>query len=130
MHKVLKMVVMGICLASLSGCATRLVDFTVISTKNVQVAKAKGDRVKGSDCAFLGQANIKEAIDRAIETAGGDYDALVDGVMYHRGYPFVNCIEVEGTPVNTKSKTSMQGIDKKDLMLHSSRTTERNTYNN
>lgn len=128
MNKVWKMALLCCGLVSMAGCSMRLVDFTVISTKNVQVAKAKGERVKGSDCAFFGVPNMKEAIDRAIQTSGGDYDALVDGVVYQKNFLFYQCIEVEGTPINTKAKTSMQ-YDKKDLMLHSSRASVVNPKN-
>lgn len=122
--KGLKLGLLGVALVSLGGCATRWIDYTVISTKNVQVSKVKGERVRGKDCSpwSIFDANVKEAIDRAIESAGGDYDALVDGVIYARNLPFYHCIEVEGTPVNTKAKTSLR-LDEKNLMLHSSLST-------
>lgn len=71
---------------------------------------------------------MKEAIDRAIESAGGDYDALVDGVMYQDTVFMLVvtqiCYRVEGTPINTKAKSSMKDLEGKDLMLHSSRHTD------
>ncbi len=105
-------------LFALSGCATRLVDFTVISTKN-QIATegfAKGSRVTGSDCVFvflipLGAPNLKSAIDKAIEGAGPGYDALVDGVVYTKNYSFLLgqlCYEVQGTPINTRSRAAAE----------------------
>ena len=62
----------GLCFLS-TGCTQRLVDFTAISTKNVKMASSEvGSRVEGADCVPvvffpLGQPNMKEAIDRAIE---------------------------------------------------------------
>ncbi len=114
----------------LSGCTVRVVDFTVISTKNVKVPSvAKGARVTGEDCipvivVPLGIPNMKEAIDRAIESAGPEYDALVDGVVYQHNYSFLfgqMCFVVEGTPINTKAAVSLKKSEMKNLMLHSAR---------
>ncbi len=111
----------------LTGCTTRLTDFTAISTKNVKLPmKAKGKRAAGEDCVAvllvpLGQPNMKEAIDRAIQNAGPEYDALVDGVLYFTQHPFQMCYKVEGTPINTKEAVSMNEHDKQHLMLHSKR---------
>lgn len=116
-------VVLGCSLTFMAGCTMRLVDFTVISSKNVQVpTKAKGQRVQGEDCAFFSVPNLKEAMDRAIESSGANYDALVDGVVYQKYFFFFTCFRVEGTPINTK-QSSMKELDGKDLMLHSSRST-------
>ena len=60
----------------LSGCAQRVADFTLASTKNVNLNNGdfvKGERVEGIDrqCVFLvplGIPNVKEATDNAIET--------------------------------------------------------------
>lgn len=96
----------------LSGCSTRIVDFTAISTKNVSIpTSARGDRVTGQDCVPvfigpLGIPNMKTAIDKAIETSGAEYDALIDGVVYSVNQSFLigrQCFKVEGTPVNTKA---------------------------
>lgn len=111
----------------LTGCTTRLTDFTAISTKNVKMpTKHKGQRVTGEDCVVVfiipfGQPNMKEAIDRAIQHAGPDYDALVDGVLYFTQYPFQACYKVEGTPINTKESVSMKESDRQNLLLHSKR---------
>ena len=111
----------------LTGCTVRLTDFTAISTKNVKLPmKAKGKRAVGEDCvpAFIitfGQPNMKEAIDRAIQNAGPEYDALVDGVLYFTQMPFQLCYKVEGTPINTKESVSMNEGDRQNLMLHSRR---------
>ena len=98
------------------NCTYRVIDFTVISSKNVSLnlpENSKGQRVKGQDyvTTFLGipwgSPNLKEATDQAIESAGAEYDALIDGVIYQKrkwyflfgkfGY------EVEGTPIISKN---------------------------
>jgi hypothetical protein len=103
-------------LALLSGCTTRITDFTVISTKNVDIStighsKRGTNRIEGRDTAHTiifvptGIPNLKEAIDRAIENVPGAV-ALVDGVVYHE-YFYIPCIYgrasyvVEGTPLIT-----------------------------
>lgn len=117
--------------ASGSGCTMRLIDFTVISSKNVQVPKANSQRVEGKDCGAwlltipVSTPNMKEAVDKAIESAGGDYDALVDGVLYSEMFTIVIfsqfCYRIEGTPINTKAKTSMNELEGKNVMYHSKR---------
>ncbi len=100
----------------LSGCSVRVVDFTVISTKNVNLPTSdKGKRVTGEDCVVVfiipfGAPNMKEAIDQTIENAGSEYDALVDGVIYQLNHSFLfgqQCFRVEGTPINTKNLVSL-----------------------
>ncbi len=129
MSKAVKIsLVLCISLVFLTACTVRLVDFTIISTKNVRVpSTAKGSRVTGEDCIFvfilpLGQPNMKEAIDRAIESAGPQFDALVDGVVYQEAFVFLVgqiCFKVEGTPINTKAAISLNDEQRDNLMLHS-----------
>ena len=107
--KAIKSLVILVLVFGLVGCTVRLVDFTAISTKNVRMpTKGKGPRVAGRDCIptllamFGGTPNMEEAIDKAIEKAGPDYDALVDGVVYKTSNPLMDCYKVDGTPINTK----------------------------
>jgi len=108
-----KLVMLSCLIFMLAGCANRLIDFTIISSKNVDFAKAdkfkKGTkRVKGEDITLIiifplgGPPNIKEAIDRAIEKVPGAI-ALVDGVISHSQFqiPFFgrNAWVAEGTPL-------------------------------
>ncbi|MCX6967266.1 MAG: hypothetical protein NTZ46_05700 [Verrucomicrobia bacterium] len=109
-------------LALLTGCTTRLTDFTIISTKNVDLsvigrAKRGAARVEGKDLAHIiifiptGVPNMKEAIDRAIESVPGAV-ALVDGVLYQKFFwiPYIygqTAYVVEGTPlINTAQASS------------------------
>lgn len=98
----------------LCGCSTRLVDYTIISTKNIDLTRAAAfrrgdDRVAGRDQASIiifiptGVPDIKEAIDRAIESVPGAV-ALVDGVVRYQFFyiPYIFGKEsyvVEGTPL-------------------------------
>ena len=99
---------------SIIGCATRLVDFTIISTKNIDLARGADfkrgpSRVEGEDKASIiifiptGTPNIKEAIDRAIESVPGAI-ALLDGVVTAKAFwiPYIygeSSYIVEGTPL-------------------------------
>jgi hypothetical protein len=105
MKKFLVLVVLLVVAFSFSACTYRLVDFTVISSKNTAVKGKVGKRVKGSDgkCVYLGIPNMKEAIDRAIQQEPGA-DALIDGVLYLKYYVFWQVYEIEGTAINTKAR--------------------------
>lgn len=114
MQKVLKLFIVIMLVAVVSGCTTRLVDFTILSTKNVDLTRAAtfergNSRVEGKDTAYIiifiptGVPNVKEAIDRAIESVPGAV-ALVDGVVSSNFFyfPYVYGQEtyvVEGTPL-------------------------------
>lgn len=93
----------------MANFTNRITDFTAISTKNVNLAVTKKNRVQGSDCTNLLfgfiplgkiQSNVKDAIDRAIEVEKGDL--LLDGVIYQKFIviPLILthvCIVAEGT---------------------------------
>ena len=102
-------------LVLLTGCTNRLTDFTVISSKNIDVVtlgrtKRLETRVEGKDLGhvILGfpvhYANIKNAMDCGLQTVPGAI-AMVDGVVYQQDLiiiPFLygqtNYI-VEGNPL-------------------------------
>lgn len=97
-----------------NGCTQRIIDFTIISSKQMNMKideSGKGERVVGKDGVYwitfipLGIPNLKEAVDRAIESAGPGYDALIDGVIYAENWWAVvtgyNGYKVEGTPVKS-----------------------------
>jgi hypothetical protein len=91
---------------TLSSCSMRLVDFTVISSKNVnlKVNRTEGVKTEGKKTYFLGiGCNIKDAMDVALEKAGPEYDLLIDGVVRYGSYPFVTTITVEGTAVSSSA---------------------------
>lgn len=117
----------------LASCTHRLTDFTVISTKNVPIGEGvktgmkKGDkRVTGKDVAHMvlyipiGMPNMKDAIDRAIESAPGAI-GLVDGVVKQSSWWALlygqNKYIVEGTPLypdNIADDNSRNSIQVKD----------------
>lgn len=103
---------------ALSGCSHRVLDFTLISTKNVDLSKGlvRGkSRVEGKDRVHIififptGVVNIKEAVDRAIESTPGCV-ALLDGVIYSRSwYAFLYgqmSATIEGLPLIDPSQAS------------------------
>lgn len=97
-----------------TGCTQRLLDFTIISSKNVDLSRADSWehvswRVKGTDTAHwilifpTGIPDAKEAMDRAIESQPGAV-ALVDGVVSFKSWiiPFIYGQQkyiVEGSPL-------------------------------
>lgn len=99
---------------SLIGCVARLADFTLISTKNIDLSRGADfrrgqSRIEGKDsvCIIIfiptGIPNIKEAIDRAIESVPGAI-ALLDGVVTYKFWwiPYIfgkTSYVVEGTPL-------------------------------
>lgn len=98
----------------ISGCTTRLIDFTIISTKNLDISRVssyqRGDtRTSGEDTKHIiiiiptGRPSAKEAVDRALEAVPGAI-ALLDGVLTYKWYyiPYIfgeNTYVVEGTPL-------------------------------
>lgn len=117
MKNLLKFTFIAVMAISLSSCTQRLIDFTVISTKNANlgVKKSDGKKTKGKSMKvlFIG-VNIKDAIDDALENAGSDYDLLIDGVVKSKTYPFYGGYVVEGTAISSsdmKSKLGVKGFE-------------------
>lgn len=116
----------------MSGCSARMIDFTVISSKNVSLEGLRRgeNRVVGKTCSPvvvfpLGQPDLKTAVDRAIESAGAPFNGLVDGVVTYQDKSFifgVVCFEVTGTPIAIVANGGTRGRDDADpsLVLHSS----------
>lgn len=111
------LIVLSMVAIILSSCSYRMLDFTLVSTKNVDLSKAASfergkQRVEGEDMVHyifyipLGRPNLKEAVDRAIETTPGCI-ALVDGVIYAKfWWAFFygqQSYLVEGTPLVDKT---------------------------
>ncbi|MCC6723146.1 MAG: hypothetical protein IT258_01455 [Saprospiraceae bacterium] len=102
-----KMVVFALsAILALSSCTVRLVDFTTISSKNVNLGidRSLGKKTSGEKSYFLGIGwNIKDALDEALEKAGPEYDMLIDGVVRYSSYPFVSSVSVEGTAIKSSA---------------------------
>jgi hypothetical protein len=104
---------MLVTLLTFSSCSSRLVDFTVISSKNVslKIDKSQGKTVSASSNGFLGLgASIKDAMDKALSSAGPDYDLLVDGVVRVNDYFLVSGYKVEGTAISTSKMKASLGV--------------------
>lgn len=114
----MKNLLIAITMVLVAGCSQRLVDFTMLSTKNMDLSRAgsyvRGERTTGEDripiIIFIpcGSPNLKEAIDNTIEDIPGCV-GLVDGVVYTGGWyiPLIyGCqyITVEGTPLIDPAK--------------------------
>jgi hypothetical protein len=100
-------------------------DFTVVSSKNVDLSKASTfergkSRVEGVDKAYLilfiptGIPNMKEAVDRALEKVPGAV-ALVDGVVSSKFVYFIlggmSAYVVEGTPLIDPALTDNKELE-------------------
>jgi hypothetical protein len=105
---------MAMCLQLFAaGCATRLGDFTVLATKNVNLARFNSEKAENSPevtgydskpVIFIfstGQPNLKEAVDRAEES--GDAMALTNVVVYRTDYWAIffgdHRFDVKGNPI-------------------------------
>jgi hypothetical protein len=115
-HFVSTILVVGSLSAILEGCSRRVTDFTIISTKNTLLAghgEKMDRRIEGEDCKFtlLGLPDMKTAIDDAVENAGPDYDALVDGVVWYDDRFIYVCYRVEGTPIRARDNPSFSPAD-------------------
>jgi hypothetical protein len=112
-----KVVVAGTLLSLVvtAGCIQRLTDFTVMSTRNVDLSRLGEcrrypQRVRGrhSVATCLGgtlfaSVDMKTAIDRALDKVPGSV-VLIDGVVYLSNWSFLDIfggqsIIVEGTPL-------------------------------
>ncbi|MEZ9835303.1 hypothetical protein AB4341_17410 [Vibrio breoganii] len=106
-----------------TGCVNRVGDFTVASTKNVDMNDThftEGARVEGSDTTIaiilpLGTPSVKEAMDNAIEKdrcAVALNDAVVDNGFFYL-YLGAFWMDVEGTLIMDESKEGCEGAGKR-----------------
>jgi len=105
--------ILGLSALLITGCAYRIGDFTMVSTKNIDLSRGADftrspTRVKGEDTVPLilgipvGLPNMKTALDHAIAKTPGAV-ALTDGVVTQKRFDFIIFgqlgYEVEGTPL-------------------------------
>ena len=154
MKKIVKIALVLLGFLSVSSCTQRLVDFTIISTKNVDLSRASTfkrttHRATGEDAKYIiviiptGVPSAKEAVDQAIESVSGGV-ALVDGVLTNSWFyiPYIfgeNKFIVEGSvlidPVLAKQSASISPqsshsivvCDKKGLVV-SKRSVSKDEY--
>lgn len=105
-------------LLMLPSCSVRLMDMTVVTTKNIDLNNPQGyvtstnGRVKGKTtrhvvCLIpLGGLNYKDAVDDAIQKNGSDCVGLSNAVLRAEGWSLIlygqNSIVVEGDPIYKK----------------------------
>lgn len=93
----------------MSGCSSRIGDFTTVSTKNVNMDTEyqRVGKAEGSDGAFFFlNPDMKLAVDEALESVGSNVRYLTDARIFIVNYPFYSQIKVEGDawePVNSAS---------------------------
>ena len=109
-----KLVTTSLILLLLTSCSstTRLVDFTVISSKNhsIKFDLSEGKQTKGESIHCWGSgANIKDAMDEALQNAGPQYDVLVNGVVREVVKLFSAGYEVEGVAINSRELIALYG---------------------
>lgn len=101
---------------TLSGCATRIGDATILTNKNISLNELDLDSlhpvrgVTGTDPHFVflfipfGYPQIQDALDDALEKGGGDL--MIDAVVHRTHWWFIvgqNSLEVKGTVVRTRN---------------------------
>jgi len=112
-----------------TSCTRRIMDFTIISSKNLELSKFPNykrvdSRVEGEDKKMIiifiptGEPDGKEALDRAIESVPGAV-ALVDGVLTYKWFwiPYIYgemYYVVEGTPLIDPSLANVYEINELD----------------
>jgi hypothetical protein len=111
--------VASILFLTMAGCANRIGDFTIVSTKNVEISRVDLKRVdftrgvEGGNGRWwvlfipLGPApNMKEAVDRCLERGHGDF--MTSAVIYERNWHVIlfghEAIEVKGDVGNSLSQ--------------------------
>ena len=76
---------------SLTNCSQRIASYTVASTKqtSLNIDKSKAVQVSGKSIGFLGiGASIDDAMNKALQSAGPQFDLLVDAQVKVVSYPF------------------------------------------
>lgn len=119
MKKSITLILSILALSSLTSCSNRLLDVTILSTKNIDLNNLSGyntdtnKRVTGENytdiiCFIpLGYPSAKEAADRAIEQQGGKCVGLTNATLTERWWyiPLIYgriYLEVEGDPIMKK----------------------------
>ncbi|MEI6815781.1 MAG: hypothetical protein WCL14_04155 [Bacteroidota bacterium] len=114
MKNLKKLIPVIVAIFFLSSCSNRLVDFTVISSKNVSLKfeKSQGKEVTGESIKYFGMgANIKEAMDRALTNAGPDFDLLVDGRVDQWSGLFRAGYVVHGIAISSSKIKASLGVE-------------------
>ena len=108
----MKALTIALALIAITGCTHRIVDFTIASTKNVELSRMGAlerhpIKVEGKDTKHIvvviptGTPSVEEAMDQAVESVPGGV-AMVDGVVSSSWWyiPYIfgaQTMSVEGT---------------------------------
>ena len=109
----------------MSGCSQQMFDFTIMSTRNIELSKLSAlqrsnQRVEGEDKAHFiiviptKIIRIDQAVDRTIAATPGCV-ALLDGTVYHKSWwiPYIYAQEryvVEATPLIDPNYSSAEPV--------------------
>ena len=105
-------IVMFAALVTFASRTQRLIDFTIISSKNVSlnIDRTAGKEVSGKSMGFLGfGVNIKDAMDETLSNEGSEYDLLIDGVAKFKSYYFVSGYTFKGVAVSSRQMKAALG---------------------
>jgi len=95
-------------MVSFSSCSTMILDYTLISsrTHNLKFDLTQAIDVEGIDGKWLSPGSIKEAMDKALQSAGREYDILIDGVVYKitRPWAAINITQYKVTGLAVSSR--------------------------
>jgi len=127
-----KITILSILALMLSSCSQRVMDFTIISSKNIDLKQLANcvktnNRIEGKDTKHIiviiptGKPDAKEAIDRAIESVPGAV-AILDGVLTYKWFiiPYIYgqfAYVVEGTPLINPNYNTIDNIELKDFSI-------------
>ncbi|MEM6814347.1 MAG: hypothetical protein AAF600_08130 [Bacteroidota bacterium] len=103
-------IVATVVLVLLSSC--RLVDYTIISTKNYEIGidKSKGVLTKGRSFFLFGIGfNLKNPTDKALMNAGQTHDLLVDGVVKYSNIGLGTILTVRGLAISSSELKASMG---------------------
>jgi hypothetical protein len=128
--KKLLVLMIAVIFTLVSACTTRITDFTIISSKNVDLSKMASfkrgkERITNEDRIWnilfipTGVPNLKTAIDKAIEGTPGCV-AMVDGVVSTEQWYFLigsSAYIIEGTPLIDPSLASSTEVSKYNLCV-------------
>ena len=121
--------VLAVFILCTAGCSSRVGDFTIISTKNVDIgsnyvkvaSQADGSDIKPIIVVFpMGTANIKAAIDDILRKNDGDLvtDVVIDSSYWYIPYVFGQTgFTVKGDVWKKAKKVSQLGLEEKMKMV-------------
>lgn len=115
LNRVKSVVLLVVAAALLSGCATRIGDFTMVTTQNVNMGQEyqKVGSTTGEDGGFFQSPDMKLAVDQALENAGSNATYITNARIFRvTGIPFWQKMRVTGdawAPVSAAEADNVEG---------------------